>query len=77
LYTGGGATPLLVFTVTTDPGISSPAGVVPTTESFLAVLFTCAGSSGTLKPASRRRLMAASSFIPTTAGTSTGGAPLT
>ena len=48
-YTGGGAgaIPVLVLIVMMEPGSTCPAGVVPTTEPFAAVLFTGVGWADT------------------------------
>ena len=69
--------PLLVLIVTIEPGMVLPFGVVPATAPFERKLLTGVGRSGTWNPASRTRLIAASSFSPVTLGTSLPAAPLT
>ena len=57
---GGGGMPLEIWIVMIEPGTVCPAGEVPTTVPYDAVLFTGVAWSATWKPASRSRCRAVS-----------------
>jgi len=69
--------PLEIWIVMIEPGTVCPAGEVPTTAPYGAVLFTGVASLAIWKPASRSRCRAVLSFMPATLGTREPGAPST